>query len=124
MNPQPDPITGDLVALLVMCGIAFYTWKAYSEKKAIHLSDLFTIGYVESNPVVVQEVHHVHNNNVHTVQTVKASSFEDQQLYIDCIDTLVAIGYKKREARAKAKKIFSSPNPPTTVQEFLQRVMT
>lgn len=124
MNPQPDPIAGDLVAFIIFCGVAFYTWKAYSEKRSIYVNDLFTIGYIESNPVVVQEVHHVHNNNVHTVQTVKASSFEDQQLYIDCIDTLVAVGYKKKEARAKAKKIFSSPNPPTTVQEFLQRVMT
>lgn len=125
MNPQPSPITGDLVALLVMCGVAFYAWKAYSEKKAMQISDLFTIGYIESDPIVVQDVKHIHNNTHHTHinHNLKTSSFEDQQLYIDCIDTLVAVGYKKKEARAKAKQIFSSANPPTTVQEFLQRAM-
>lgn len=135
MNPQPDPLVGDFCAGIIICLMVFYTYKAYIDGKSFNLSNLdnFIIGYIESEPVVTQVVENTYKEvkpvkiirtKTETVRTEKVvetkPSFESQQLYVDCIDALIALGMKKKEAKAKAKFIFSTMNPqPSTVQDFL-----
>jgi hypothetical protein len=46
--------------------------------------------------------------------------FETDQLYLDCVDALYALGMKKLEAKKTAKNIFnSSSHRPSTIQDFL-----
>ena len=135
MNPQPDPIVGNFVALIIIVLVAFYTYKAYLTGKSIDLNKLdnFVIGYIEAEPTtrVVEKHFQTINNPVKVVkekteivrvETVidTKPNFESQQLYVDCIDALHALGMKKNEAKKRAKFIFSTMNPaPVTIQEFL-----
>lgn len=139
MNPQPNPIVGDIFALIIICATVIYTYKAYIGGKSINLNQLdnFVIGYVESEPVKTQVVEkHFHKTykeikpikiiktKTETVRTERVvetkPSFESQQLYVDCIDALIALGMKKKEAKARAKFIFSNMNPqPSSIQDFL-----
>ena len=110
MNPQPSEQVGQLCAVLFVCTFLYYAYQSYKDQsKHININtDLFTIGYVEDNPIIKNIV------------VDQKPSFESQQLYVDCIDSLYALGMKKSEAKKKAKTIFSSVNPqPSTVQEFL-----
>jgi hypothetical protein len=110
MNPQPVEQVGQICAILFGLVFCYYFYKSYKDT-SMHrtfTSDLFTIGYVEDNPVIKNIVIN------------KESSFESQQLYVDCIDSLYALGFKKSEAKKRAKFIFSTFKPqPSTVQEFL-----
>ncbi len=117
MNPQPSQEIAQVFATIAFLIGAFYAFMAYNNVMSGSMSapnyDLFTLGAIEDSP-----------NQVVVVETAKTNSFESQQLYIDCIDTLVAIGYKKTEAKKRAKAIFSKHKPtPTNVQEFLNIVM-
>jgi hypothetical protein len=117
MNPQPDPIVGDIIAALVILIVVIYTIKAVLENKTLQLNDNFVIGYIESDPIIINQIH---EHKSKKVIVNKKPSFESQQLYLDCIDALVALGMKKREARNKAKFVFSTMNPqPQSIQEFL-----
>lgn len=125
MNPQPDPMIGHLMAVIFVAAIFFYALKAVKENKTVRFNDNFVIGYIESSPIVVNEVHHNHK----TVKTIeqktktkikKVVDVESQQLYADCVDALVALGMKKRQAQHQATFVFSTTYPqPKTIQEFL-----
>jgi hypothetical protein len=127
MNPQPDPIIGHIFAAMFIIAIVFYAVKAAKENKVVRFDDNFVIGYVESSPIVINEVHHNHK----TVKTIekktktrtkikKVVDVESQQLYADCVDALVALGMKKRQAQNQATFVFSTTHPrPKTIQEFL-----
>lgn len=139
MNPQPSPIAGEIGAFVVICIFVFYAYKAYFEGKSIDLNKLdnFIIGYVESPPLVEKHYHNTYKNPTKIIKSVDKviervvekvipqevpakPNFESQQLYVDCIDALYALGMKKNEAKRKAKFIFSTMNPPpSTIQEFL-----
>lgn len=139
MNPQPDPIVGHIVAFVVICIVAFYACKAYLQGKSIdlHKLDNFVIGYVESPTLVEKHYHNTYTSPTKIVKSVDRvvekvvekvvaqevqakPNFDSQQLYVDCIDALYALGMKKSEAKRKAKFIFSTMNPPpATIQEFL-----
>lgn len=120
MNPQPPQEIATLVSVVVICMIAYYAIKAHLETvsgsqlhKVNH--DLFAIGQIEepSPPVVI----------VNAPSTTKSKiNFESMQLYQDCIDTLVAIGYKKTEAKKRAKSVFTK-HIPKSVQEFLNIIL-
>lgn len=111
MNPQPQPYIGNLIAFIFICVFFYHAFKSYISGAAINLNkiDLITVGYVEpSDNITIVNVDNTSNN------------FESQQLYIDCIDALYALGMKKSEAKKRAKMIFSTTNPqPKTVQDFL-----
>jgi hypothetical protein len=122
MNPQPDPSVGVFVAFLVMIIMAFFVGQSYAEtKKSGHTNtnyDLFTLGYYEqpSAPTVIVNQQPSDSG---------IANFESQQLYLDCIDTMVSLGYKKTIAKKRAKIIFSTHKPqPSTVQEFLNIVLS
>lgn len=135
MNPQPDPMIGNIMAFIVIAVVTFYTYKAYLSGKSIDLNKLdnFVIGYIEAEPKtsVVEKHFQTINNPVKVVkektEVVRVEkvidtkpNFESQQLYVDCIDALYALGMKKNEAKRKAKFVFSTMNPaPATIQEFL-----
>lgn len=114
MNPQPEPYIGNIVALIFFGMLVYFFFQAKREGKTIKINDLFTIGYIEDQtPITTVNVRN---------KIVKESkpSFESQQLYTDCIDALHAVGFKKMEAKKRAKQIFSSmDNPPNSIQDFL-----
>lgn len=120
MNPQPPEYVGSVFAWVIIGMLAYYTIKAYNSGKIIDIKDLdlVHIGYIESdNPV--QNVYNI-TNTTNNTKVSKTLSFESQQLYVDCVDALVALGMKKTESKKRAKHIFSTHNPPpSTVQEFL-----
>jgi hypothetical protein len=115
MNPQPDSSVGTLCAIAFMALVAFHFIKTFRAGNYTPFSDMVNIGYVESpppcSPVII--------NQAVQQQAQPANNFESQQLYIDCVDTLVSIGFKKREARNKTKRVFMSNPNISTVQEFL-----
>lgn len=99
---------GSLCSFLVIAGIAYV---ALTTQNPVTFDDNFVIGYVEkSDPVVIQP-------------PPVPQRFVDLQLQKDCIDTLVKLGFRKREANKKAKEEFNSNNPPTSVQDFLRKVL-
>jgi hypothetical protein len=115
MNPQPSQDIVNIFATVAIILGAFYAYVAYGDIMSGIIQppnyDLFQLGTIEENTQVV-------------VMQDKSNSFESQQLYLDCIDTLIAVGYKKSEAKKRAKAIFSKHNPqPASVQEFLNIVM-
>ena len=117
MNPQPSADVAQACATIAFLIGAFYAFIAYNNVMSGSMPapnyDSFTLGTIEASP-----------SQVVVIEKQKTNTFESQQLYIDCIDTLVAIGYKKSEAKKRAKAIFSKHNPtPTSVQEFLNIVM-
>jgi hypothetical protein len=135
MNPQPHPNVGNFCAFIIICMTIFYTYKAYISGKSLSINQLdnFVIGYVESDPVVTQVVNKTYKEikpvkiirtKTETIKTERVvetkPNFESQQLYVDCIDALVALGMKKKDAKSKAKFVFSTLNPqPASIQEFL-----
>lgn len=116
MNPQPDPMIGNLVATIVVLALGFYAYKAYKHGPAINLQnlDMVTIGYVESDPRIIKK--HIKVIKKNTIE----ESVKDTQLYNDCVDALHSLGLKKSEAKKKTILIFNTVKPtPTSVQEFL-----
>jgi hypothetical protein len=115
MNPQPDSSVGSMCAMAFVALVAYHFIKTYKAGNFTPISDMVNIGYVESappcSPVII--------NQTVQQQAQPVNNFESQQLYIDCVDTLVSIGFKKREARNKAKRVFMSNPNISTVQEFL-----
>ncbi len=110
MNPQPEPYIGNLFATLFGCLFIYYAIKAYYEHSPIN--DLFTIGYIEESGQIV--------NNINYTNVSTKASLESQQLYIDCVEALRALGMKKTQATKITKQVFSTTHPlPQTVQEFL-----
>ena len=118
MNEQPSELVGDLCAFAFMCGVAFFSIKAYfealSNQSAGNMSDLFKLGYIES------EQPHVHNNVYNISNNIVNKNLSKLQL--ECIDTLVAIGYGKRAARKMVLDYFAH-NSASSVQEFITQVM-
>lgn len=116
MNPQPDPMVGNLVATVVIFAIGFYAYKAYKYGPVIDLNklDMITVGYVESDPRIIKK-----NIKVVKKNTIE-ESIKDTQLYNDCVDALHSLGLKKSEAKKKTILIFNTAKPtPASVQEFL-----
>lgn len=117
MNPQPSETVGAVWAIIFVLGIAFFTLKAFLEgDKHIVPSDLFTLGYIETDgPSII--------NNNHTTNFYESPKNNIiTKLQLDCIDTLVAIGYKKRIARKMTLDYFKN-NTASSVQEFISNVL-
>jgi hypothetical protein len=110
MNPQPEPYVGHIFALMFAGLVVYLTIKTYLKADSSCTNDLFIIGYMEDSPRVV--------NNI-KVTTLDKPSIESQQLYIDCVEALRALGMKKSEATRVTKRVFSSNQIPQSVQEFL-----
>jgi hypothetical protein len=149
MNPQPEPYIGNIFAFMFIIAVAIYTYKAYLERKVIEI-DKFIIGYIEDYEYI-EKPKPVSNHAVKKVPTafitkpvkkkVKQSKIvatetkttttlppilpekpkRDEQLYNDCISSLVALGYKKTEAKNKTKEAFDNYNI-TTIQEFIRLI--
>ena len=52
-------------------------------------------------------------------QLKQHNNLDNDQLFIDCVDALRSLGLKKLASKQRAKEIFSSPNRPSNIQEFL-----
>lgn len=143
MNPQPDPIVGNFLAFIFLITVAIYTYKAYLECQVLDI-DKFIIGYIEdykyiekSKPVKIKPVRMakpVENKSkkskVSATQTSTTTTpppslpqkpKRDEQLYNDCISSLVSLGYKKTDAKSKTKQAFDNHNI-TSIQEFIKFV--
>lgn len=119
MNQQPSEAVGAAWAFLFVFGIFFFALKTYFEKVHHHTPmsiDLFTIGYIESDitPAPVNNVYNISHNIVNSKNLTK--------LHLECIDTLIAIGYSKRVARKMVIDYFQN-NTASSVQEFIAGVM-
>lgn len=114
MNPQPEPYVGNIFAVLFVLYTGYLVVKTYrSNTSNIENWDLFTIGYIDDK---------IHNTNTTVIvnEVCKRINFESEQIYLDCIDALHALGMKKSAAKKKTKEIFSSmDNLPNSVQDFL-----
>lgn len=113
MNPQPPEYIGVLFSILFVGLIIVNLIKEFNKKDCSQFNDLFTLGYIEeSSPRSIQ--------NINITQVETKASIESQQLYIDCIEALSALGMKKSEAKKRTKQVFASTFPqPQSVQEFL-----
>lgn len=106
MNEQIPFVYAQLSALtfVLLCIYLFVTRKSVNMCKP---DLLITVGYVEQK----------------SPATVKAEiNFEDS-FFEDCKDALVAIGFKKQQAKDKAREIFSKGRPES-IQTFLSRALS
>lgn len=109
MNPQPPEYMGQIIAAIIGVMVLYYAIKAFYDDKQTISTDLFTLGYIEDS-----------KDKIIVVQNRDKQNLETQQLFIDCIDALHALGMKKNEAKKRARHIFNSAsNSPSSVQEFL-----
>ncbi|NDD84720.1 hypothetical protein EBZ38_10695 [bacterium] len=117
MNPQPSETVGQVWALIFVFGIAVFAIKAFFEADVHKQSlDLFTLGYIEDNHTSII-------NNTTTTNFYESSNDNKiTKLQLDCIDTLIAIGYKKRVARKMVMDYFKN-NTATSVQEFISDIL-
>lgn len=109
MNTQPPESVGSLAAILFIAMIAFFAIKSYVENTTTSVSDLFTIGYIESPSPNITNIVCQQTNDI------------DAKLYLDCVDTLVAVGYKKSAAKKLVTEYFKK-NTASSVQEFISKV--
>lgn len=148
MNPQPDPMIGNVFAFMFVLGIMIYAYKSYLEGHSIkiHNLDNFVIGYIEDYTYVEKpqrvRTKLIYNKSVKvpskkTTKKVKSAVVEtettttttlppqpperDEQLYNDCINSLIALGYKKTEAKNQTKHVFDKNNV-TSIQEFIKLI--
>lgn len=144
MNPQPEPYVGTIFAIIFVIALVVYTIKGYYNKDN-KISDKYIIGYVDDyfEPIPVipnrpkvrrttvskpkQKVATPTTKPVTTpppstqvaAQPVKPQ--RDEALYNDCIGCLVALGYKKTEAKNKTSDIFDN-HEITTIEQFIKLV--
>jgi len=126
MNPQPSETVGAVWAMIFVFGIAFFALKAFLEgTKHTMPSDLFTLGYVETNALPAP-IHNTTNNYKSTSKVTNVNKVTKNntitKLQLDCIDTLVAIGYKKMAARKMVLDYFKN-NTANSVQEFISDIL-
>jgi hypothetical protein len=133
MNPQPSPAIGNLVAIALGLLIIYYTIRAIKENKTITINDNFVIGYLESDNIVVNTTPppkddfekpdispEVPPKPSKKKKIKQEDDTKNQMFYADCIDALVALGMKKREAKNRTQLIFATMHPkPQTIQKFL-----
>lgn len=142
MNPQPDPYIGHFFATLFVLTVIFQTIKAIRDNKTFSINDNFVIGYIEQNPTIALPIsinnpeHKIKKNlkpekikldikpkkATPSISNINKDTCEniDDRLHKDCIDALVALGMRKKEAKEKTKYIFSTVKPPpSNVQAFL-----
>lgn len=129
MNPQPSETAGAVWAIIFVLGIAFFALKAFLEgEKHTIPSDLFTLGYIENN-TPTPAIHNTTNNykSTHKVTNVQKATKTPKnntttQLQLDCIDTLVAVGYKRMVARKMVLDYFKD-HTAVSVYEFIANVL-
>lgn len=109
MNPQPPQSVGMFVSIISILIIAYNAIKMYNSLRSSNESmnyDLFNLGIVESSPVLIQNF---------ITQPV------DNDLYNDCINILIKLGYSKKQAQKKVKFTFNK-NPPKNITDFLHAI--
>lgn len=156
MNPQPDPIVGNIVATIFVLTVVCFTVKAVAENSIVKFNDKFVIGYVDDYayseaPVKIKIAQTQNNHSKNTSKHVNVSKpskpkkakpvvnkptvapttsttttpppkpERDEQLYNDCISSLVALGYKKTEAKNKTKQAFDN-HTVNSIQDFIRLV--
>jgi len=109
MNPQPSPYVGVFMSIVAILIIAYHAIKMNNSLKSSERYinyDLFSLGVIDSSPALVQNfVVPIHGSD----------------LYNDCVDALIGLGYKKKQAHKKAQSIFSTSSPSSII-EFLSMV--
>jgi hypothetical protein len=105
MNSQPSETISSITALLFTCLFFYFL---FTRKSQSNNDGFFRIGYIETMPPCQNTV--IVNNDKHTNV--------NESLLTDCIDALVALGFKKRSAKKLAEEIFRKHNP-SNIQQFL-----
>ena len=111
MNPQPSPVFGQIVSLL-FAALCVYLFLARPKNSSPSFCDRLDIGYYDDPSLQVQVV-----NNISQPPAKKNTL--NIPFYNDCVETLVALGFKKRAATSLTKTILRD-NDVTNIQDFLQ----
>jgi hypothetical protein len=73
----------------------------------------------KTKPIIHQST--VTSTTTSTTTTPQPKPERDEQLYNDCISSLIALGYKKTEAKQKTKQAFDN-HKITNIQEFIKLI--
>jgi hypothetical protein len=124
MNEQPAVWVGNLFAFVFILMIICFAIKGYNDpKNKIRLSDSFTIGYSYDVPLNKTSYCQVKSNVSQATKKTKTnnnttSKTKVDQLQLDCIDALVALGMKKNQAKHRYNDV-SQNYTFNNIQEFL-----
>ena len=131
MNPQPNSnAVGITTILFILVYLAFVSDKKYHYKfrNSIPLAEItppMVYSYVESGlRVTDRNIPHTPKNKKHqTTKPIKKKKSKPKkeytQLQQDCMDALLSLGMKKREAKATLHSTFNKHKNIKEVQEFI-----
>jgi hypothetical protein len=113
MNEQPDQFYSQIL-MFVFVGVAAYSY-FFSKKSHVNNLDFFEIGYVMNDNVAVYEAPICTSKPASNPASKPALT----QLQQDCIDAMIGLGMKKKEATKRMHDLFAKYQPKT-IQEFIQ----
>lgn len=113
MNEQPSTFMGDITALIIVFMFCYFFMKSYNVSLNSKHADLFTVGYIED----------IKPNPVNVVINNSPANGINSPIYNDCVQSLMALGMKKKASMKMAQDIFTLYNPQT-IQEFLSKAMS
>lgn len=113
MNEQPSEVLSQLMAYCFMA--MFFYFMITNKNKPSRNDSLFKIAYIEE-PIYPAPT--IIINNETSPSTKHKEDKKKQQFFIDCVNALVSLGFKKTIAQKLTQKIIES-HQPTSIQQFL-----
>lgn len=133
MNAQPPEMVSQFL-LIIFAIITFFSYLTYKPKSHNTNLDFFELGYIIDNEPKVNNTYSV---DIQPIKKKKVSSKAKvnpkprvvekpktkpqlTQLQKDCIDSLVSLGFGKKEAKKRMHETFQKYSP-NTLQDFIQK---
>lgn len=133
MNAQPPEMVSQFL-LIIFAIITFFSYLTYKPKSHNTNLDFFELGYIIDNEPKVNNTYSV---DIQPIKKKKVSSkakvnpkprvvekpktkLQLTQLQKDCIDSLVSLGFGKKEAKKRMHETFQKYSP-NTLQDFIQK---
>lgn len=118
MNPQPEPIVGQIL-MFVFIAISFFAYFTTKPKNVPRNLDFFEIGYISEDLTPISPVVISTKQNKPKTKINKTKAKEElSPLQNECIQALISLGMKKSEAKNRMQKIFLSVKP-ASIEEFI-----
>jgi hypothetical protein len=129
MNAQPPEIMSQF--FLILFGIiAIFSYLTHKPKSHSTNLDFFEIGYIVDDKPKVNNTYHLNiepekkkktASKPKVIQKPKAKTKPQfTQFEKDCINSLVSLGFGKKEAKKRMCETFQKYSP-TTLQDFIQK---
>ena len=145
MNPQPDPVTGQIIAMVlvlvvpILMMIAWNNPEKYAPKEKSNW-DLFKLGEIYEEEDLYSEDDHYHRvsptNIMRAIDRAKKPPTKksrpkpspepaaepnpkDHPLFDDCVSALVSLGHKKTLSKNTAAEVLTEFNP-SSIEEFIK----